>query len=517
MDASSEQLNLRFPTPSSPPVSIVPHPAVHPGFTHESTKAVLDCLKDNHKRFHIFFNERGFHNHCSHHLLAIYAMGASPEVIRAAYETHVAYQRPAFPSTETTEAKDSVIITESNWKDYLGDERYYQAYVAFFSRLLLSGMDNALQSVMHDYVFSTNANLVPGKSGKKPLMLSRFHTAVLHPLIHAGYGAEFGLPGLAAEGLAQTAIHGTDAPAIFTHEFFGASSSSTSGLVSMLSSLSVFGTPGAKPGVQQDVHALSILARASKEAAFEPQNLGLPLPREQLAQCIDLVVERGGPKLLEYIDEWAKTVVPDASVLKKKFEEIIWMNTVIYAVAGWGGRKKCDDETHRFNGDFFYMHLVTSALMMAPLLNSVSANNAVLLLRTYFIFSLVLYLGRGRPALPVGSFYASAAPYPSVPGPAAPTAKATLEPSATPNPWLPIVQSTLVHPNEHLCKAQRALMHFAQCLGGVEAGAFAECGLEGAEHLDGTLFARAAALTADRLGWMREGEEQRAWDFNGFF
>ena len=52
-------------------------------------------------------------------------------------------------------------------------------------------------------------------------------------------------------------------------------------------------------------------------------------------------------------------------------------------------------------------------------------------------------------------------------------AKDTLPPSATPNPWLPIVQTTLVHPNEHLCKAQRALWHYAECFGGTGRGAFA--------------------------------------------
>ena len=115
-----------------------------------------------------------------------------------------------------------------------------------------------------------------------------------------------------------------------------------------------------------------------------------------------------------------------------------------------------------------------------------------------------------------------------------------------------------MHPNEHLCKAQRALWHFAECYGGVGRGAFAslahvasspastvgatagsaqssglssqegaalstagahgaEGGLDGAEYLDGTLFVRAAGITANRLGWMREGQEQRGWDFNGFF
>ena len=48
-------------------------------------------------------------------------------------------------------------------------------------------------------------------------------------------------------------------------------------------------------------------------------------------------------------------------------------------------------------------------------------------------------------------------------------------------------------------------------------GHFKGTELEGAEVLDGSLFARIAGLTASRLGWMREGEEQRQWDFQGLF
>jgi hypothetical protein len=31
------------------------------------------------------------------------------------------------------------------------------------------------------------------------------------------------------------------------------------------------------------------------------------------------------------------------------------------------------------------------------------------------------------------------------------------------------------------------------------------------------LFVRAAVLTADYMGWVREGEEARVWSMKGFF
>lgn len=43
-------------------------------------------------------------------------MGANSATLRAAYETHVAYLKPAFQSPSP--------IDKTNWKDHLGDEKY---------------------------------------------------------------------------------------------------------------------------------------------------------------------------------------------------------------------------------------------------------------------------------------------------------------------------------------------------------------------------------------------------------
>ena len=59
---------------------------------------------------------RRAYSHATHHLLAIYAMGANAQTIKAAYATHRAYQRPAVPPPEP--------IGKHNWKEHLGDEKY---------------------------------------------------------------------------------------------------------------------------------------------------------------------------------------------------------------------------------------------------------------------------------------------------------------------------------------------------------------------------------------------------------
>ena len=165
------------------------------------------------------------------------------------------------------------------------------------------------------------------------------------------------------------------------------------------------------------------------------------------------------------------------------------------------------------------MHLVTSSIFLPSIFHSLSLRSAALLLRAYFSMALTWYLAQGRPALPLREFYAATTATPAPPGPRATPADKTLTPAdAAPNPWLPIVQTTLVHPAEHLCKAQRALAHGAARYGRRVPADFAGTELEGAnEVLDGTLFVRVAGLTADRMGWMKEGQAPGEWDRVGFF
>jgi len=46
---------------------------------------------------------------------------------------------------------------------------------------------------------------------------------------------------------------------------------------------------------------------------------------------------------------------------------------------------------------------------------------------------------------------------------------------------------------------------------------FKDTELKGSEKLDGTLFLRIAKETADKMGWMREGEKSGTWYRDGFY
>lgn len=124
--------------------------------------------------------------------------------------------------------------------------------------------------------------------------------------------------------------------------------SSPDGLTSKLSSfvLSSVQTP-------HDIHALTVLGRVAKDDTFLPANMCLPVPDDENERSVNRVVRIAGEKIAEHAEAWMKSVVPDKNVLKKKFEEVAWMNAVIYGVGGYAGRNCCADEHKEFNGDFF--------------------------------------------------------------------------------------------------------------------------------------------------------------------
>ena len=131
--------------------------------------------------------------------------------------------------------------------------------------------------------------------------------------------------------------------------------------------------------------------------------------------------------------------------------------------------------------------------------------------------SLSWWVARGRPELNIKAFYEATSAHPVPSGPRPTPNKDSLlsdDPKAVaPNPWFPIVENAIVHPDEHFAKAQRTFVHYATVYGSREAGLadFKETELADADKLDGTLFVRAAALTDKRE--IKEGVEVGGfWD-----
>jgi len=209
--------------------------APFPGFTPASGEAARRVLDDNHKveiklltyaaspadrslptylcsqRFHIFFNKQGFHNHFSHHVLASLALGLPASGFDKIYEKEKKdmldesfeyNSKPELvdPKSLSSDKKPEnygkhggVVerIDESNWTKHLGDHAYYWPYLVFFEDYIKK---HGVNAALEKFVFSEEAN------AKDVDSLARFVGGVLHPLIHVGYGLDFNMPAIVAEG-----------------------------------------------------------------------------------------------------------------------------------------------------------------------------------------------------------------------------------------------------------------------------------------------------------------------------
>src|SRR6266404_8492061 len=149
--------------------------------------------------------ERSIPSHSMHHVLAIYGLGASPQLIRdVLYRRHLPRLLPALASPGS--------ITEENFADHLGDEkyvssllyivahmlshigRYYDGYLEFFTGYL---QRHSPIETLEKFIFSPAYNF--GEK-QQPQMLNRLLAGLLHPLIHLAYGIEFGILGQVVEG-----------------------------------------------------------------------------------------------------------------------------------------------------------------------------------------------------------------------------------------------------------------------------------------------------------------------------
>ncbi len=159
----------------------------------ESAKTASQVLQENHDKYHIFFNKDGFHNHIAHHVLTIFALGATEQEIQKAYDANKIYQRPQHPIRQeiVQDMGDNAIFTK-----YLGQEEYFSHYEAFFQKEIDA---NGWEAVLTEHLFAHDEHADD--------LLVRMYAGFLHPIIHLGFGVEFKQPAVIAEALAQAAVH----------------------------------------------------------------------------------------------------------------------------------------------------------------------------------------------------------------------------------------------------------------------------------------------------------------------
>jgi len=146
-------------------------------------------------------------DHIVHHILTIYALGASPSLIQTAYNQNANYQRPV----KLQERKTVDLSDRAKFKKYLSNPAYYHDYLVFFQKEIDS---KGVEAVLNEHVFAGDEHadrmFVRMFAGEyKPLHIasSLIRTGFLHPIIHLGFGLEYAQNAIVAEGLAGAACH----------------------------------------------------------------------------------------------------------------------------------------------------------------------------------------------------------------------------------------------------------------------------------------------------------------------
>lgn len=89
-----------------------------------------------------------FTDHIVHHILTIYALGATPDEIRAAYDHNKTYQRPVLPTTQSIVES---MHDKTQFQQHLGKEENFPKYLAFFQQEIEK---KGVAVVLNEYLFS---------------------------------------------------------------------------------------------------------------------------------------------------------------------------------------------------------------------------------------------------------------------------------------------------------------------------------------------------------------------------
>lgn len=180
------------------------------------------------------------------------------------------------------------------------------------------------------------------------------YSSVAHPLIHLGYAHELSSGTIAIEALGLAACFYND-----LHKYIDDPSYT-------------------RPGSFKTTSTLDIINKVTADDRLNDQSQG------QGAETIEAIPQKNEDILLDYWNSWDISENPLAT-----FEESQRTSTAIVVAS----RKP------RTKYDFFLLHILTSSHAIRQLLPLVPANFQTSLIRQWWLFTLMSYIGQGRPAV----------------------------------------------------------------------------------------------------------------------
>ncbi|KAK5940957.1 hypothetical protein PMZ80_006234 [Knufia obscura] len=327
--------------------------------SQDSCKLASQLLQKNHNDYHMYFNQSGFHNHIAHHLLTIFALGATPPQIQKAYDDNATYQRPQFPVDKDTV---SSMADPALFAKYLGNERYFHDYEIFFRKEIEKHNGN--------YGAMLKEQLLSDTPQAKDLLVRMF-AGFYHPIIHLGFGVEFEQPAIITEALAQAATHDNWPAAFIT-------------TTTEKADKRMQANENPRPLVDL-IHEARSTPKIRESPHWEDGN-----------KLRDGVLKRAMPEITDLCSQWH--VKPTKDDLRLKTAEMI--NAACY----FAGAAQHSSHQKAIKWDFFYMHCVNCSIFYSAFLDSrfddwLSDEMRAQLLMYKGWSDLAMYVSRGAPEL----------------------------------------------------------------------------------------------------------------------
>ncbi|KAJ5318023.1 hypothetical protein N7508_002531 [Penicillium antarcticum] len=319
------------------------------GVREDTARVTSELLQDDMEKHHVFFNDMGFHNHIPHHLLSIYALGASPEHIKNAYNQNVSYQRPAKPVDPGVVQS---MCEVDGFRAGLGMEKNYSNYLAFFQGEIDA---KGVGDVLAEYLFAGDE--------RAENMLCRLFGGLIHPLIHLCFGLEFNQPAIVAQGLAQAAVH---------DDWLGRA----------------FFLPAEKMSAGVGVAGKKSLLELLNECRAE-KTLVDSVKWADSNKIKDGVMTRAPEQMLKIAAQF--TVSEDQ--VEERLADMI--NTVVYYTSA------AQRSTREMRLDFFFIHCVNSSIFLSKIVNLpyLGQRSKLRLMEWKGRIDLLMYVSRGTPEL----------------------------------------------------------------------------------------------------------------------
>lgn len=278
-----------------------------------------ELLQRNHDDHHIFWRDVGGHNHIPHSVLSVLALGGGPSEIQRAFDDGVTIQRPIPPLDK---AAVQALHNPDTFREHIGDLSHYTNYLVFFKEeIAVKGWPAVLQ----EHVFSKTANA--------ETIFAQLYEGAFHPIIHLGFGVEFELPAIIAEGLAQAAVH---------------DSANIEGFFKLSEEL-------AAAAATQSVPSKTLLALYDEVRATDKIRTAAKV-QEGPVRVREGVIGRAGAEIAALAAQWRVAAHTEAALARATAEAI---NLAAYS-AGAAHRA---GKTRRV--DFFHMHNVNASIFLS--------------------------------------------------------------------------------------------------------------------------------------------------------